>query len=251
MSPWFSPPTGVRMLRWTAGLVIAIASLASVTEATAQGPIDAEVRQLVTFRLEPGSYDEVVGLYREQLLSLYEQDAAMLSLRAFREVESPVPLDLIIVRGFRGMAGMDDSNDALRQLAVEAGTSIGGLYGRISELSVSHDDQFVEMLGPFANGDPSSKPLVAMIWYRAATGQTMELRRTLAREVLASEREEGIPSATGEFLLSDGWTYLRWVGFDSLGDYQEYWSGLSPRLDEYVALQRQVIVAPVPGLAVR
>ena len=205
----------------------------------------------MTFHFLPDGHGAVLGIYRDQLLSLYEQDEDMLNLRAYREVESPVPLDLIIVRGFEGMAGMDESNDGLSELAAAAGSSIGTLYGEILALSVSHDDQFVEMLDGFENGDPSAKPLVAMIWYRAAIGQSTELERTLARDALAYERREGIPSSTGAFLVSDGWTHLRWVGFDSLGDYQSYWSAVSPRLDEYVALQRQVIVAPIPGLAVR
>ena len=219
----------------------------------AQVPTDAEVRQLVTFRFLPGKSAEALALFREQALPLYRQDQAMLSFRAFREVESPVPLDLIVVSAFRGMAGMDESNASLRALAEEAGTSIGAIYGGIGALSSSHHDQFIEMLAPFRNGDPSSKRLVALVWYRAKPEHARALLGTLEQEVLSWEREQGIPSSTGRFLVSDGWEYLRFIGFESLGDYQEYWSrvGQIEALDAYTAARREVIVATVLELAVR
>jgi len=94
----------------------------------------------------------------------------MLSFRAFREVESPIALDLVAVRAFRGMAGMDESNASLRTMAEQAGTSLGAIYGRISALSVSHDDQFVEMLAPFVNGDAKGTPNPASRRSSAGTG---------------------------------------------------------------------------------
>ena len=73
----------------------------------------------------------------------------------------------------------------------------------------------------------------------------------LQRDALGVERAGGIPSSTGRFLLSDGWDYLRFVGFESLGDYQAYWESLGPRIAEYTAVTRQAIVASMPELAVR
>lgn len=217
----------------------------------AQISVDSEVRQLVTFRFLPGRAAEALDIYREQAIPLYRQDDAMLNLRVFREVESPFPLDLVVVRGFRGMEGMDESNTALRGLAQQAGTSIGAIYGAIGALSATHDDQFIEMLAPLSNGDPSSQPLVAFIWYRAAPGQTRLLLDRIERDVLPAERREAIPSSTGRFLLTDGWDYLRILGFDSLGDYQSYWADMSPRVVDFTASRREVILAPVPGLSVR
>jgi hypothetical protein len=61
------------------------------------------------------------------------------------------------------MAGVDESNAGLRGLAEQAGTSMGAIYDGISAASVGHDDQFVEMLDGFTNGDPSMKRLVALV----------------------------------------------------------------------------------------
>ncbi|MEM7415116.1 MAG: hypothetical protein AAF389_06445 [Gemmatimonadota bacterium] len=98
----------------------------------AQVPQEGEVRQFVTFLLQPGQSAEVYRLYREEAIPLYRQNPAMLSVRALREVESPTPLDLVSVSAFDGMEGMDASNGELRRLSTEAGTSIGGLYGQIA-----------------------------------------------------------------------------------------------------------------------
>ena len=63
------------------------------------------------------------------------------------------------------------------------------------------------------------------------------------------EEDAGYPSATGRFLVSDGWHYLRFLGFGSLGEYHEYWSradadaGFS-RVAELTVERRQAIVAP-------
>lgn len=214
----------------------------------------AEVRQLVTFRFLPGAAADAIGIYREQALPLYEQDEAMLSLRVFREVESPVPLDLVVVRSFAGMRGMDASNEALRALAADEGTSIGSIYGAIAARSATHHDEFVEMLPRLANGDPSARSLVAMVRYRTLPGEQARFERTL-RETSRWEREHAIASETGRFLVSDGWHYLRLLGFDSLGAYQAYWSEVGAAghgyIDGITALRQEVIVAPVPDLFVR
>ena len=222
---------------------------------TGQVPHEGEVRQLVTFTFQPGRSAEAVAIYRDQALPLYERDQAMLALRGFREVESPVPLDLVIVRGFQGMAGMDDSNEALRRIAAEAGTSIGALYGRIGALSTGHTDQFIEMVVGLGAGDPASRRLTAFVWYRVAPGET-EGFETLVHGLAMFEDELGVPSSTGRFLVSDGWDYLRMLGFDSLGDYQGYWTALegTPTHDEIVrrtVLRREVILSSVPALAIR
>jgi hypothetical protein len=56
--------------------------------------------------------------------------------------------------------------------------------------------------------------------------------------------------------VSDGWHYLRLLGFDSLGEYQDYWdrAARETRYEALAALtlaRREVIVAAVPELAVR
>ena len=179
----------------------------------------------------------------------------MRSFRGLREVESPVPLDLVVVSSFDGMAGMDRSNAELRSLAGEAGTSIGAIYGAIGAESVAHDDQFVAMLPELGQGDPTAERLVALVWYRTLPGAQSRFERAL-EDLVEWESSNDIAASTGRFLLSDGWTHLRFIGFESLEAYQSYWEGVAGeaglgRLDEMTAHRRQVVLAPVADLSVR
>ncbi len=219
----------------------------------AQEVFEGEVRQLVTFRFVPGGSTEARTIFRERALPLYELDPAMRYFRAFREVESAIPLDLVVVSSFEGMAGMDEHNTLVSALPGPDGQGIGGFYGAIGGLIVTHDDQFVEMLPALSRGDPSTRRRVALVWYRLLPGQERRFEETLARELVPWEQANDIPAATGRFLLSDGWTYLRILGLESLGAYQSYWmdgrghgelAGITSR-------RREVIVAPVPELFVR
>lgn len=223
---------------------------------SAQLPVESEVRQIVTFSFLPGKSGEALAVFRDVAIPLYERDDAMLSFRGFREVESPIALDLIVVSSFAGMSGMDESNSTLRALAAEAGTSIGAIYGRIGALSSRHTDEFVEMLPALGNGDPSSRRLTALVWYRILPGQGGAFETALETAIAPWEASSRIPSATGRFLVSDGWDYLRFLGFDSLGDYQEYWSRIGgdsghARLVDLTAERREVIVASVAELSIR
>lgn len=231
------------------------ALLVPAAQGAAQVPFEGEVRQLVTFRFLPGRSADALRIYTEEAIPLYQAGSAMRSFRGLREVESPVPLDLVVVSSFDGMAGMDRSNQELRARAAEAGTSIGAIYGSIGALSSSHDDQFVEMLPALGQGDPTAHRLVALVWYRTLPGAQSRLERAL-EDVVAWEAENGIVASTGRFILSDGWTHLRFLGFESLEAYQSYWEGIGQeagldRLDEMTDLRRQVILAPIPELAVR
>lgn len=240
-----------------AGLVsLALAASLGSGGLAAQVPIESEVRQIVTFSFLPGKSGEALAVFRDRAIPLYERDEAMRSFRGFREVESPIQLDLIVVSAFAGMAGMDESNAGLRALAEEAGTSIGAIYGGIGALSSGHTDQFVEMLPALGTGDASSRRLTAFVWYRVLSGQNAAFEQALERTVVPHEELEGIASATGRFLVSDGWSYLRFLAFDSLGDYHAYWSnlravGANASLAALTTERREVIVAGVPELSVR
>lgn len=112
------------------------------------------------------------------------------------------------------------------------------------------------MLPSLGSGDPSSTRLTAFVWYRILPGQNEVFETVIRTAVAPWEEESRIPSATGRFLVSDGWHYLRFLGFNSLGEYQEYWSGLSmeaasSRLADLTVARREVIVASVPEMAVR
>ncbi len=225
-------------------------------DTSAQETTPPEVRQLVTFKFQPGKTGEAIAVYREQAIPLYQQNPSMLSFRGFGEVESPEALDLIVVSTFQGMAGMDASNAELRAAATRAGTSIGAVYGAIGSLSTSHHDQFVEMLEPLTNGDPSTARLVALVSYQLLPGAGAVFEEALRSTIVEWEKEGGIPSATGRFLISDGWHYLRFIGFESLGAYHDYWSRLNSEanygaIDRLTVRRKEIVVAPIPELAVR
>ena len=221
----------------------------------AQAPLEGEVRQIVTFALLPGGTAEVVDLFRDRALPLYRENEAMRSVRIFREVESPVPLDLVVVSSFEGMEVMDRSNASLRSLAEDRGTSIRALYGEIAARSRAHADEFVEMLPELGGGDPAAAALSVFIRYRVAPG-TAEAFETAVVRIAAWEDDMEIPSTTGRFLISDGWDYLRILGFDSLAEYHEY------RQEErlvrgYDALtlntvrRQEIVLSGMPDLQVR
>lgn len=174
----------------------------------------------------------------------------MLTFRGFSEVESSIPLDLVVVSAFQGMAGMDASNAFL------GGAGIGEFYARVGPLLSSHTDQFVEMLPALGQGDPSEADRLALIWYRVVPGRQADFERALAAAAVPFEEAAGIASQTGRFLLGDGWHYVRFVGVPSLGGYQSYVAGLagSEGYDEFAAqvvASREVILRSVPGLSVR
>ena len=223
--------------------------------ASAQAPTDGEVRQLVSFTFLPGRSADALTLYRERAVPLYREDEHLISFRAFREAESPVPVDLVIVRAFDGLAGMDRSGERLREVAAEQGTSVGGLYGEIAALSTGHTDEFVEMLPELGGGDPSVSRLSVFVRLRLSPrgrAEAVEALRTLA----AWERDEGIAVSTGRFLIADGWDYLRVLGFESLGDFQVYLERVRDApghaaLDALVAERRVMVLPAVRGLAIR
>lgn len=239
-----------------APVVALLGLLAGSPAIDAQIPVEGEVRQLVTFRFLPGRSQEALELYRRDAIPLYRADHAMTSFRGLREVESPVPLDLVVVSAFDGMAGMDESNRALRALAEGRGASIGAIYGAIGALSSSHDDQFVEMLPRLGNGDPTRHRLIALLWYAVDPGSEAEFEEILERAVTPWEATHGRVASTGRFLLSDGWTHLRILGIDSLGEFHNYQSEhrLQPwhtDIRELLDRDRQVILAVIPDFSVR
>jgi quinol monooxygenase YgiN len=217
-----------------------------------------EVRQLVTFKFEPGHTEEAVEIFRSKVIPLYVKTEAMIRFRVSREVESPEPLDLILVATYRSLAGMDRSNAELAQRARESGTSIGALYGSISDLSHHHHDQFVEILPAFSHGDPGSKPLTVFDSIRVIAGGGRELETLLASGVLPWEKglDSLAGSETARFLIGDGWNYLRILGFENLSHLHDYLTAAreepwSQEMDRLVATRKRIVVRQEPDLAVR
>lgn len=239
-------------MSWVLAALLSTSPVAQVVE-------PAEVRQLVTFKFRAGTSLDAMELFRERAIPLYEQTPEMLRFRALREVESPEPLDLIVVSSFRGMAGMDASNRTLRERAQRAKTSIGELYGQIGALTQYHRDEFVEIAPALSWGSLDEARLLVLVSFRVVPGKTQAFETLIREDVVAWERDlgSGIAGADGgRFLLSDGWDYVRIIGISSLGDWHRYLlerrgQDFSPELDELVSHSKQIIVAPVPDLAVR
>ncbi|MFT5144073.1 MAG: hypothetical protein ACI80V_003655 [Rhodothermales bacterium] len=234
---------------------LALAALLDAIPAAGQVPFEGEVRQIVTFSLLPGRSGEALDLYRERALPLYKSDQHMHAFRVYREVESPVAMDVMVVSSFLGMSGMDSSNTSLRMLAQEAGSSIGSIYGAIGGLSSSHTDQFVEMLPDLGAGDASAARITAFMWFNVEPGQSEAFESGIADTVLPWEKESGVAASTGRVLVSDGWDYLRVVGRESLGDFQSYLEGLNSHggdeLDPTISRRRVILVSNMKDMAIR
>jgi hypothetical protein len=218
-----------------------------------------EVRQLVTFKFSPGKSREAVALFRDEALPLYQATAPMLRFRGFREAESPEPLDLIVVSTFHGMAGMDASNRTLRERAEKANTSMGELYARIGALTEHHRDEFIEIAPELSWGSTDTAPLVVLVSIRIAPGKSASYQTLVREHLVPWEKKLGSEftgSDGGQFLLSSGWDYVRLIGISTLGDWHRYvrdrraqafWS----ELDGLVTQSKEIILAPLPELAVR
>jgi hypothetical protein len=238
------------MKRWV--LLLFLAACAGGSEER------GEVRQLVYFHFLPGRMNDAVQVFRDEALPLYRQNEPMLRFRAYRESESPVPLDLVVVSTFEGMSGMDASNRALGEQARKRGTSVGGIYGRISALSSQHRDEFVEIQSALSWGSVDEANLVALVSIRLAPGAVEGYETMVRNDVLPWERGLDVVSGseTGRFLLADGFTFFRTIGLADLGAWHEYVreerrQPFRRALDELVVESRQILVAPLRELAVR
>jgi hypothetical protein len=218
----------------------------------------AEVRQIVTFRFQGGESGAAIQIFREEALPLYEANPPMLRFRAYREVESPEPLDLVVVSSFLGLEGMDGSNRGLAEEAAKRKTRVGDIYGRISASSAGHRDELVEMDPPLSFGDVDGAPLVVLVRLRITAGRRSDYETLLRERLVPWERETRIVkgSDSGRFLLSDGFDFFRILGLENLAAWQRYVEAargapFASELDGWIAESRQVILAPVRELFVR
>ncbi|MBM4186324.1 MAG: hypothetical protein FJ206_03325 [Gemmatimonadetes bacterium] len=223
-------------------------------------PPAGEVRQIVTFLFQPGRAQQAQDIYRSQLVPIYRGLTDLVRFRAFREAESPEPLDLIVVSGYRGMAGMDRANELLRQPG-PAGVSALALYGTLAAMTQWHHDQFAEMLP--ALSDPPDRQiepggeLVVFEYLRLVPGGEGRLLASVRAERSSPAALPGIVwSETGRMLVSDGWDVLRIFGVRSLGDWHRYLTARRSMAgfeagDRSVAARKTIIVRGLPDLAVR
>jgi hypothetical protein len=183
----------------------------------------SEVRQLVTFLFLPGRFADAMAIYESKLKPIYADVAPLRRFRAYREAESPEPLDLVVVSSYAGMAGMDLANEALRR-PNSAGQTAMSFYGALSAMTQTHHDQFVEMLPALSDTATEAATLTVFEYIRVAPGKQALYERGLRTEVRPFERANGLYawSETGRMLVSDGWDYLRIFGITSLGDWHRY-----------------------------
>lgn len=213
-----------------------------------------EVRQLVTFLFAPGRSGDALRIYEEQLRPAYDQLPALRRFRGYREIESPEPLDLVVISSYRGMAGMDTANAALRRQAPGA----LALYGTLAAMSQWHHDQFVEIESAWSDSARDDTPLTVFEYLRLAPGARRAFERLLVDSVRPFERAEALTvwSEGGRMLVSDGWHVLRIHGVRSLGDWHERERRLreapfADALDGQVAARKTIILRVDPRLSVR
>lgn len=219
---------------------------------------ERRVLQLVYFDFLPGKTSDAIRIFRDEALPLYRANEPMLRFRAYREAESPESLDLVIASTFRGMAGMDASNAALREEAKRRGSSVGEIYGRIAELSAGHRDEFVEVDESLSWGDVEGAKLVVLVSIRLAPGKRDAFETILGEQVVPWERKLGAlqGSGSGRYLVSSGFDFFRILALSSLGDWHAYRAAELRQpfwrvLDESIVSSRQILLAPVPELSVR
>jgi hypothetical protein len=219
-------------------------------------PQAAEVRQIVTFLFLPGRAGEATQLFQEKLRPIYRDLPHLLRVRGYREVESPEPLDLVVVSSYRGMEGMDRANEGLRRPSA-VGPSAISWYASLAAMTQAHHDQFVEMI-PLLSDTATSGGLTVFEYLRLVPGRWAAFERLLAARVRPLERERKLVqwSETGRLLVSDDWDALRIIGLGSLADWQRYRSEVraapfSEELEGHVVARKTIIVREVPGIAVR
>jgi hypothetical protein len=218
----------------------------------------SEVRQIVSFRFLPGKTAEAIQVFRDEARPLYQASSPMLRFRAYREVESPEPLDLVVVSSFRGMEGMDASNRSLAEEAARRGTGISDIYGKIAAWSDGHRDEFVEIDPRFSWGDVDGAELAVLLRQRLAPGRRSDYEKLLRERIAPWEKEHRLASGSesGPFLLSNGFDFFRILGISNLGDWQRYLEELrrapfAGEIERWIAGSTEVILAPVRELSVR
>ncbi len=217
----------------------------------------SEVRQLVTFLFLPGRFADAMAIYESKLKPIYADVAPLQRFRAYREAESPEPLDLVVVSSYAGMTGMDLANEALRRPNA-AGQTAMSFYGALSAMTQTHHDQFVEMLPALSDTATEAATLTVFEYIRVAPGKRAQYERGLRTEVRPFERANGLYqwSETGRMLVSDGWDYLRIFGIASLGDWHRYTRdarqpGSPFAADTLVAARKTIILRREGRLSVR
>jgi hypothetical protein len=253
--------TRARTLANGAALVLTFAAADLAVPLAAQVPAESrEVRQLVTFRFLPGQTGAALDLYRTFLVPIYREIEPMRMVRLLSEVESPEPLDLMVVTHYADMAAMDRANRLLRQLPPDR-PPIGDLYRQISDISLGHHDQFVEVLSPSAVAPTPDGMLEVLEFLRVTPGSGGEFERQVLAAVQPWEQEPPVRnlilrSETARFLIADGWDYLRTYAVRDLAAWQAYSAARGRHPPSFVAnrlveARKTLVLREIADLRVR
>lgn len=246
---------------------VALAAVAVVITLCGSGGVAAqpraesrEVRQLVTFRFLPGQTAAVIDLYRDALMPIYRGIESMRTVRTFAEVESPEPLDLMVVTHYADMAAMDRANLDLRRLSPD-GPTIAQLYRQIADLSLSHHDQFVEVISPPEVAPAPDGLLEVLEFIRLRAGAAAMFERQMLDVVHPWEQDQAmrgviVRSETARFLIADGWDYLRTYAVRDLAAWQAYTTARARHPASFMTqsaidARKTMILREIPALRVR
>ena len=240
-----------------ARIVLSATLPAALAAQNAPVSVSSDVRQIVTFLFQPGRAGEAIAIYEKQLKPIYTDVAPLRRFRAYREAESPEPLDLVVISTYDGMAGMDAANEALRRPHA-SGQSAFALYGTLSAMTQTHHDQFVEMLPALSDSTADGTDLTVFEYVRVAPGAQARFSTLLFTSIRPFERAGGLYawSETGRMLVSDGWDFVRIYGIRSLADWQRYREQVryAPRgveLDGLIAKRKTLILRRESRISVR
>ncbi len=219
-----------------------------------------EVRQLVTFRFLPGQSRAALALYRLHLAPIYREVEPMRHVRAFSEVESPEPLDLMVVTHYADMAAMDRANRDLRRSWPDH-PPVFDLYRQVSDLSLGHHDQFVEVISPPVVPASPDGLLEVLEFLRLTPGAAGAFERETLATVHPWEQEADMRtivarSETARFLVADGWDYLRTYAVRDLAAWQAYSAARARhpavgQVQRLVATRKTLILREISDLRVR
>jgi hypothetical protein len=236
-----------------ASMLALLATAPAGAQAVAAPP---EVRQLVTFLFQLGRATEATTVYERSLLPIYRDMTELRRFRAFREAESPDPLDLVIVSSYAGMEGMERASPGLRRAGGDGRTALQW-YGVLAAMSQQHRDEFVEMLPGLTDIPHDTSGLIAFEYLQVIPGGAAEFERAIRSErgrVARGPHAAVKWSETGRFLVADRWTHLRTHGLHGLSDWERYLERRrreAPESERLVAGRKVLLLRAVPSLAIR
>ena len=250
------------MTRGTRGVIAAaVAAASSAGLLWAQPQVESrEVRQLVTFRFLPGQTPAALEIYGTHLTPIYREVEAMRTVRAFGEAESPEPLDLMVVTHYADLAAMDRANRDLRRPWPDH-PPVVELYRQLSDLSLGHTDQLLEVISPPSIAAAPDGMLEVLEFLRLTPGSAGAFERFVLSAVHPWEQQTEMRdivarSETARFLVADGWDYLRTYAVRDLAAWQAYGAARARQpatfqVQRLITARKTIILREIADLRVR